>query len=203
MHGAGTEAFSAIDVLKQLRPNDYRPENGADYPRDALGRSLMQLAEMIKADIGVEIAFTEVGGWDTHANQGSAQGQLATRLRGFGQSIAAFYRDMGDRMQDVVLLTMSEFGRTVRQNGNRGTDHGHATCFMALGGPVRGGKVYGTWPGLAREQLYEGRDLAVTTDYRDVFAEVAREHMGARDLTGVFPAYAAEASRAPNLLRAG
>jgi uncharacterized protein (DUF1501 family) len=147
----------------------------------------MQIAQMIKANIGVEVAFAEVGGWDTHANQGGANGQLANRFTDFSGSLAALCQDLGDRMNDVVILTMSEFGRTVRQNGNRGTDHGHATCFMVLGGPVRGGRVYGKWPGLAREQLFEGRDLMLTTDYRDVFAELAQKHLGARDVNKLFP----------------
>ena len=104
---------------------------------------------MIKADIGLEVAFTDIGGWDTHANQGASRGQLANRLREFSQGIAALYQDLGDRMRNVVILTMTEFGRTIRQNGSGGTDHGHASCLFALGGPVKGGKVYGKWPGLA------------------------------------------------------
>jgi uncharacterized protein (DUF1501 family) len=118
-------------------------------------------------------------GWDTHVGQGAEQGQLAFRLREFGGALAAFARDLGERMADVVVLTMSEFGRTVAENGNRGTDHGHATAMLVLGGPVRGGKVYGRWPGLGRERLFEGRDLAVTTDFRTLFTEVATRHLGA------------------------
>jgi uncharacterized protein (DUF1501 family) len=189
LHGTGKEAFDAIDMLRKANPSQYRPQYGAEYPGGGLGKSLQQIAQLIKADVGVEVAFADIGGWDTHANQGGATGQLANRLTEFSRSLAAFYRDMGDRMADVVVLTMSEFGRTVRQNGNRGTDHGHATSFLMLGGPVRGGKVYGKWPGLAREQLYEKRDLAVTTDYRLVLADVARTHLGARDLSKIFPNY--------------
>jgi uncharacterized protein (DUF1501 family) len=202
MHGTGKEAFDAIAALKAADPTKYSPQNGAQYPNGSFGRSLMQIAQMIKANLGVEVAFAEIGGWDTHANQGGAAGQLANRFTEFSKGLAALYQDLGDRMADVVILTMSEFGRTVRQNGNRGTDHGHATCFMVMGGPVRGGKVYGKWPGLAREQLYEGRDLALTTDYRDVFAEIAQEHLGARDLPKIFPDFKLSPNRYPGLVRA-
>jgi uncharacterized protein (DUF1501 family) len=187
LHGTGKDAFDAIGMLQSADPTKYKPQNGASYPNGEFGRSLMQIAQMVKANIGVEVAFAEVGGWDTHANQGGANGQLANRFTELSHSLAALYQDLGDRMNDVVVLTMSEFGRTVRQNGNRGTDHGHATCFMVLGGPVRGGRVYGRWPGLAREQLFEGRDLMLTTDYRDVFAELAQKHLGARDVNKIFP----------------
>ncbi len=141
-------------------------------PAGRFGVGLAQIARLIKADVGLEVAFTEIGGWDTHANEGGATGQLANRLRELAEGLAAFYRDLGDRMDDVVLLTMSEFGRTARENGNRGTDHGHANVMFAMGGRVRGGKVYGRWPGLAPEALNEGRDLALTTDFRAVCSEV-------------------------------
>lgn len=176
-------------MLKKANPQQYRPANGAIYPRSPLGQSLLQIAQLIKADVGLEIAFTDAGGWDTHANQGSSRGQLANRLQDFGQSIAALYRDLGDGMRNVVVLTMTEFGRTIRQNGSGGTDHGHASCLFALGGPVKGGKVYGRWPGLAADELYEGRDLALTTDFRNVFAEAAARHLGATSLTTIFPGF--------------
>src|SRR5207247_3312655 len=174
LHGTGRETFDAVKILKTANPQRFAPENGAEYPKGRLGDSLKQIAQLIKADVGLEVAFADGGGWDTHANQGNERGQLAQRLSEFSQSLAALYRDLGDRMNDVVVLTMSEFGRTVRENGNRGTDHGHATAMLVLGGAVRGGKVYGRWPGLAREQLFEGRDLAVTTDFRTRFALAAR-----------------------------
>lgn len=192
LQGTGRESFEAMAMLKKADPLKYTPAKGATYPPGAFGRTLAQIAQLIKADVGLEVAFAESGGWDTHANQGAATGQLAGRLMEFGSGLAALYRDLGDRMNDVVILTMSEFGRAVRQNGNRGTDHGHATCFFALGGAVHGGKVLGPWPGLAPEKLFEERDLAVTTDYRDVFAEIAQKHLGARDLTKVFPGYRLE-----------
>src|SRR5262249_34045829 len=142
------------------------------------------------ADVGLEIAFADMQGWDTHVGQGAEQGQLANRLRDFGGALAAFARDLGDRMADVVVLTMSEFGRTVAENGNRGTDHGHATALLVLGGGVRGGKVSGRWPGLERERLFEGRDLALTTAFRPLFTEVATRHLGIAASAPLFPGWA-------------
>ena len=189
LHGTGKEAFEAVKMLKKANPAQYAAANGANYPRSQFGQALLQIAQLIKSDLGVEVAFTDVGGWDTHANQGSSRGQLANRLQDFSQGIAALYKDLGDRMRNVVILTMTEFGRTIRQNGSGGTDHGHASVVFALGGPVTGGKVYGKWPGLAVEQLYEGRDLALTTDFRDVFSEIASRHLGASNLGAIFPGF--------------
>ena len=201
LYGTGKEAFEAVKMLKQANPQQYRAANGASYPRTNYGQALLQIAQLIKADVGLEVAFTDIGGWDTHANQGSSRGQLANRLREFSTGIAALHKDLGDRMRNIVILTMTEFGRTIRQNGSGGTDHGHASCLFALGGPVKGGKVYGNWPGLAAEQLYEGRDLALTTDFRDVFAEVAARHMGAANLGAIFPGYTPSPSRFKGLIR--
>lgn len=187
--GMGRETFEAVNYLKKVNPAQYKPENGAQYPRSPFGNSLLQIAQLIKAGVGLEVAFTDVGGWDTHVNQGNSRGQLANLLTQFSSAIAAFYQDLGQRMDDVVLLTMSEFGRTVRENGNRGTDHGHANAMFVLGNSVRGGKVYGKWPGLGSDQLYEGRDLALTTDFRDVFGEIASRHLGNTNLKSVFPGY--------------
>ncbi|HYX43332.1 MAG TPA: DUF1501 domain-containing protein [Pyrinomonadaceae bacterium] len=195
LKGTGKETFDAINFLKRVNPAQYKPENGAQYPRTQFGNSLLQIAQLIKAGVGLEIAFTDIGGWDTHVNEGSARGQLALRLTEFGQGIAALYQDLGQRMDDVVILTMSEFGRTARENGNRGTDHGHANAMFIIGGAVRGGRVHGEWPGLANDKLYEGRDLALTTDFRDVFGEVAAKHLGAVDLKRVFPSYDASATK--------
>jgi uncharacterized protein (DUF1501 family) len=186
LHGTGKESFEAISLLKRAISGTYIPANNATYPAGRLGESLRQIAQLIKADVGVEVAFAETGGWDTHTNQPA---RLNQQLREFGQGLAALYLDLGDRMSDVVILTMSEFGRTVRANGNNGTDHGHATCFFALGGPVNGGKVLGKWPGLSEEQLYQNRDLALTTDFRAVFGEVALKHLGAQGIQRVFPGY--------------
>ncbi len=189
LHQTGRDAFDAIRMLKSADPARYAPENGAEYPRSAYGDALKQIAQLIKADVGLEVAFAESGNWDHHVNEGAAVGLLANRLDDFARGIAALVRDLGDRMADVVIMTMSEFGRAVAENGNRGTDHGHGNAMMVLGGNVRGGKVYGRWPGLAPEQRYEGRDLAVTTDFRAVFAEVVKAHMGLQNTQPVFPGF--------------
>ena len=190
LNKTGGQAFDAVRMLKSADPSQYQPANGADYPRSGYGEALRQIAQLIKADVGLEVAFAEAGGWDTHVNQGSSAGQLALRLDDFARGISALARDLGDRMSDIVILTMSEFGRAVAENGNRGTDHGHGNAMMIIGGQnVRGGKVYGRWPGLAREQRYEGRDLAVTTDFRSVFAEVVRGHLGVTDTRTIFPGF--------------
>jgi uncharacterized protein (DUF1501 family) len=186
---AADGAFEAMQLLKKANVAQYRPAAGVEYPAGEFGRSLRQVAQLIKSGVGVEVAFVDIGGWDTHNNQGGERGQLAGRFTELSRGVRALYDDLGDRMDDVVLLTMSEFGRTVRENGTGGTDHGHATCMFVMGGPVKGGKVYGDWPGLAREQLYEGRDLAVTTDFRNVFGEIVQKHLGAKDLSKVFPGY--------------
>ena len=188
--GTAKESFDAVRILKASDPGKIAPENGADYPRGPFGNALKQIAQLVKANVGLEIAFTDVGGWDTHAGEGGAEGQLANRLRDYAQTIAAFAKDLGSRMADVTLVTVSEFGRTVRENGNRGTDHGHANVMLVAGGGVKGGKVYGRWPGLDESHLYENRDLAVTTDFRDVFAEVLARRMGVANLKPVFPGYA-------------
>ncbi len=189
----GADAFEASRILQDANPSSIQPANGARYPQGPLGNSLKQIAQLIKSNVGLEVAFADVGGWDTHAGQGGSQGQLANNLRAFSDAIAAFAQDLGSRMSDVVLVTMSEFGRTVRENGNRGTDHGHATVMLALGGGVKGGKVYGKWPGLSAGQLFENRDLAVTTDFRDVFGELLTRHAGVASLTKVFPGYEGKA----------
>jgi uncharacterized protein (DUF1501 family) len=189
VHAAGGEMFEAMKILKSANPQQYVPQNGADYPRSPFGMHLKQIAQLIKADVGLEIAFADVGGWDTHVNQGGATGQLANRLGDFAGSIASLVQDLGPRMADVTILTMSEFGRTARQNGNGGTDHGHATSMFVIGGDVKGRKVYGKWPGLEPEQLNEGRDLKLTTDFRSVFSEVAFKHLGAAKMESVFPGF--------------
>ena len=198
--GTARESFDAVRILKSADPSKIAPENGADYPKSPFGNSLKQIAQLIKGNVGLEIAFTDVGGWDTHAGEGGAQGQLGNRLRDYGQAIAAFAKDLGSRMADVTLVSMSEFGRTVRENGNRGTDHGHANVMLLLGGGVKGGKVYGKWPGLDSSHLYENRDLAVTTDFRDVFAEILGKRMGLKNLAPVFPGYELEERKCLGIL---
>jgi len=182
------EAFDAVQMLKRLDPGQYRPANGADYPRGRLGKALLEIAQLIKADIGLQVAFADVTGWDTHVNQGATEGQLAGRLGELGDALAAFTRDVGEQMRDVVVLTMSEFGRTVRENGSSGTDHGHATAMLVLGGLVNGGRVLGKWPGLDPAQRFEGRDVAVTTDFRD--------------LSAIFPGFTPDPSRFPGAISA-
>lgn len=192
--GTGRETFEAVSLLQSIQKTPYQPAAGANYPRGRFGESMKQIAQLIKSDVGVEVAFADIGGWDTHVNevgQKPSLGLLAGRLDEFGSSLAAFYQDLGDRMEDVVVVTMSEFGRTAKENGNRGTDHGHANAMFVMGGAVKGGKVYGKWPGLAQEQLYEERDLAVTTDFRDVLSEAVYQHLGNRSMKNVFPNYAA------------
>ena len=189
LQATAKESFEAVHLVRSANPSSIPVANGAAYPRGPLGNSLRQIAQLIKSDVGLEVAFTDVGGWDTHAAEGGGNGQLANRLRDFGAAIAAFAQDLGSRMADVTLVTMSEFGRTVRENGNRGTDHGHANVMLLLGGGVAGGKVYGKWPGLDSSHLDENRDLAVPTDFRDVFGEVLAKRMGVTALDRVFPGY--------------
>jgi uncharacterized protein (DUF1501 family) len=189
LHGTGQETFEAVKMLKSANPSKYTPAPGADYPRGRFGESLKQLAQLIKANLGVQVAFADIGGWDHHVNEGSTQGQIANVLRDFSQSLSAFWADLGDLAEDTVVITMSEFGRTARENGNRGTDHGHANVMFVMGGPVKGGRVYGRWPGLGQSQLYEGRDLAVTTDFRRVLGEAVCEHLGSKSLDAVFPGF--------------
>ncbi len=187
LHGTGQETFEAVKMLKATDPEHYQPAPGANYPNGTFGNNMKQIAQLLKANLGVEAAFTDIGGWDTHQNQGSVNGQLANCLRDFSQGISAFWTDMGSDAENIVLVTMSEFGRTAQQNGTGGTDHGHANVMFVLGGTVKGGKVYGKWPGLATEQLYQNRDLAVTTDFRQVLGEAAFKTLGARNLELVFP----------------
>jgi uncharacterized protein (DUF1501 family) len=187
LHGTGQETFEAVKMLKSADPAKYTPAAGVNYPNDPFGNSLKQIAQLLKADLGVEAAFSDIGGWDTHQNQGAATGQLANRLTVFANGIAAFWKDMGDEAENITLVTMSEFGRTARQNGTGGTDHGHANVMFVLGGQVKGGKVYGKWPGLDNAQLNEGRDLTVTTDFRRVLGEAAYKTLGAKNMEAVFP----------------
>jgi uncharacterized protein (DUF1501 family) len=189
LHGTGEETFDAVKMLKAADPGKYTPAPGAEYPKGRFGDSLRQLAQLIKANLGVQVAFADIAGWDHHVNEGAVEGQLANVLADFSQGLAAFWTDLGDLGEETVVVTMSEFGRTARENGNRGTDHGHANVMFVLGGPVKGGRVYGRWPGLDQSQLYEGRDLALTTDFRQVIGEAVARHMGNKNLASVFPGY--------------
>ncbi len=182
--------FEATEQLRRIRPESYREAAGVVYPQSPLGRALRQLAQLIKAGVGLQIGFAESGGWDTHVRQGTAQGPFAQRARDLADSIAAFWRDLEDHQESVVVMTMTEFGRTVRENGSGGTDHGHGSCAFLLGHRIAGGRIYGDLPALVPEHLFEGRDLPVTTDFRAVFAEVAARHLHVHDLQAVFPGWA-------------
>ena len=183
------DTFEAVEQLKKLDVSRYRPAPGARYPRSPLGQSLQQIAFLIKSGVGLEVAFAESGGWDTHVQQGTVNGSFARRAEDLSRSIAAFWHDLGVHRDDVTLMTMTEFGRTVAENGSAGTDHGHGSCLFLLGADVDGGKVHGRLPELARENLYEGRDLPVTTDFRTVFSEVAEKHFSLADGTELFPGW--------------
>jgi uncharacterized protein (DUF1501 family) len=202
LRGVGQETFEAIDQLKKIDPDGYQPENGAQYPNSRFGKSLQEIAELFKADVGLEVAFLDSGGWDHHVNEGGVQGRLANLLTDLGQGIAAFHQDMGDGMEDVVFVSMSEFGRTAHENGNRGTDHGHANCMFVMGGGIKGGKVYTRWPGMSDGQLYQERDLAVTTDYRSVLGEIISSHLGNHDVAKVFPGFSNDPREYLGILRA-
>ena len=188
--------FEADEVFQTTGRRDYRDR--ARYPDSELGRRMRQLAILIKAEVGLEVAFTDTGGWDTHVRQGTTSGPFSNRATDLSEAIAAFWTDLASYQDDVVLLTMTEFGRTVRQNGSLGTDHGRGSCLFVLGNGVAGGRVYGTVPErLVRDALEDGRDLPVTTDFRAVFAEVAGRHLGiARSEDGVlFPGWQGERYR--------
>ena len=200
--GVGRDAFEAMRTLRAVDTARYEPQGGARYPGSPFGQALKQIAQLTRADLGLEVAFAEIGGWDTHVNQGGTQGQLAVRLDDFGNSLAALVADLGERMADTVIVSMSEFGRAVKENGSRGTDHGHGNAMLILGGPVRGGRVYGSWPGLSPARQFEGRDLAVTTDFRDVFGEIVVRHLGVADPRPIFPGYDIDPARFPGIVAA-
>jgi uncharacterized protein (DUF1501 family) len=202
LRGTGNETFAAVDMLRKADPAHFQPENGAQYPTGRVGQTMLQVAQLLKADVGMEVSFVDTGGWDNHVNEGGAQGQLANLLRDLSGSLSAFSQDLGDRMEDIVVVTMSEFGRTAHENGNRGTDHGHANCMLVMGGPVKGGKVYGQWPGLNEDQLNEGRDLTLTTDFRSVLGELIVNHLGGKDLDTVFPGFDNDSRKFRGVLKA-
>ncbi|MES1243323.1 MAG: DUF1501 domain-containing protein [Acidobacteriota bacterium] len=183
------ETFQAMQMLTPETIARYRPADGADYPKTPLGQAMRQIALLIKSDVGLEIAFAESAGWDTHVQQGTVNGTFARQAKDLAQSIHAFWTDLGMRQDDVLLTTMTEFGRTVRENGSGGTDHGHGSCLFVLGNRIDGGKVHGDFPGLSQGALFEGRDLPVTTDFRSVFCELAGGHLGVRDDAKLFPGW--------------
>lgn len=200
LRGVGGEAFSALHALKQTGALARDAELGAGYPKGGLGRRLFELAVLIKSGQGVQIAATDLGGWDTHVGQGAQKGQLANRLRELGESLAAFAADLGPRFADVCVAVVTEFGRTVRENGTRGTDHGHGAAMLVLGGQIRGGQVLASWKSLDDANLYEGRDLPVTTDYRAALSALLQGQLGVKDIRAVFPGYSGPASGWPRLV---
>jgi uncharacterized protein (DUF1501 family) len=185
----GIETFEAIDILGATDIAHYQPAAGAVYPKSPLGDALRQIALLIKSDVGLEVAFAESGGWDTHVAQGTGGGTFFRRAEDLAQSVAAFWTDLGERQDDVLLTTMTEFGRTARENGSGGTDHGHGSCLFVLGNQVAGGRVHGSFPGIQPDALYEGRDLPVTTDFRAVFCDLAGKHLAIRDDATLFPGW--------------
>lgn len=185
----GKESFEAMKMLQKADIKNYQSAAGAAYPSSPLGSALKQIAQLIKMDVGLEIAFTESGGWDTHFAQGTGNGVFARNAADFSASIAAFWTDLDAYQDDVTLMTMTEFGRTVHENGTGGTDHGRASCNFILGNHVNGGMVHGSVKPLAIENLEDGRDLAVTTDFRGVFSEVADSHLKISDNKVLFPGW--------------
>lgn len=183
----GKESFDAIKMLQKSNTKNYQTANGAVYPNSALGNSLKQIAQLIKMNVGLEIAFAEHGGWDTHFNQGTDQGVFARNATDLSNSIAAFWTDLGQLQDDVTIMSMTEFGRTVKQNGTNGTDHGRGSCNFIIGNNVNGGKVHGIVKPLSTDNLEDGRDLAVTTDFRAVFSEVATQHLNITGNATLFP----------------
>jgi uncharacterized protein (DUF1501 family) len=190
------QTLDAVNSLAESGASGFQPENGAAYPDGSyFAAGLQEIAKIIKADVGLEAACVDYGNWDTHEGQGGAgpEGWMSSNLNDLARSLQAFYQDMGDRMNRVTVVVMSEFGRRIDENGSAGTDHGHGGVFFVLGGKVRGGKVYGQWPGLAPGDLYGPGDLAITTDYRTILKEILRKRMGNKKVGKVFPKYKAEA----------
>ncbi|MCL4506951.1 MAG: DUF1501 domain-containing protein [Chloroflexi bacterium] len=183
------EVEDISQLLAKVNMATYSPANGAAYPKGSFGNGMLQVAQLIKAEVGLEVACIDVGGWDTHSNEGGSDGQIARLLRELGDTLAAFYSDLGDHSKHVIVVTMSEFGRRAKENGSGGTDHGHGNVMFVMGGSVVGGKVYGDWPTLTPDKLAAPGDLAVTTDYRDVLAEIVSKRLGNPKIDQVFPNY--------------
>jgi uncharacterized protein (DUF1501 family) len=195
--GVGKEVFESIHSVSEIEPSAGRDQL---YPKSGIANRLREIAELIKAGLGMQIAVTDMGGWDTHVNQGNSKGQLSDRFKELSEALAAFAKDLGPKFSDVVVTTVTEFGRTVKENGTRGTDHGHGSVMMVLGGDVRGGKVLGQWKELSAGNLFEGRDLPVTTDSRDVFSEILYRHLKITQLGSVFPQHDLRESSWVNVL---
>ena len=187
LNKTGKESFDAMKMLNVNELKNYQPAKDVVYPQTALGNSLKQIAVLIKMQVGLELAFAESGGWDTHVNQGTTNGAFARNLKDFSDSIAAFWKDLSAYQDEVTVMTMTEFGRTAHQNGTGGTDHGRASCLFVLGNDVKGGQVYQNIKSLAKEDLEDRRDLPVSTDFRAVFSNVAQSHLKLQNSKGLFP----------------
>jgi uncharacterized protein (DUF1501 family) len=186
----GQQVLRAMRDLAKIAQSSYAPANGASYPATAYGKSLQTVAQLIKSGMGLEVACVDIGGWDTHVQEGAAtEGQMPRLIDEFGKGLGAFYTDLQDQMQHITLVTMSEFARRVQENTSHGTDHGHGNVMFVIGGGIKGGKVYGEWPGLGNDKLYGPGDLAITTDFRDVLGEVVLKRLGNSNLAAVFPNY--------------
>lgn len=189
LNAIGRETIGILDTLQALHPDDYQPSASAQYPDSDFGMSLRQVAMLVKAEVGLEVAAIDLGGWDTHFAQGSSEGLMANLLADLGTGLAAFHADMHDHADKLTVVVMSEFGRRTYENGSLGTDHGHGSAMFLMGGNVIGGKVHGQWTGLAEGQLIGPGDLAVTTDYRDVLAEVCLKRLNNPAIGEIFPDY--------------
>lgn len=187
---AATQTFATIELLRKVDTTS--PPKGRAYPTDEVGQGLRIVAQLIEAEVGVEVACLDFGGWDTHAAQGSSEGQMARLLHSLGQALIAFYEDLQSKMNQITLVVMSEFGRRVHENSSQGTDHGHGNMMLLMGGGIVGKQVFTKWPGLQPEQLTSGGDLAITTDYRDVLGEIVRKRLNNPRLAEVFPGYTVE-----------
>ncbi len=191
---AGTDTLNVLRKLERLNPQSYKPNGNANYPDTELGNGFKQVAMLIKNDVGLEVACLDRGGWDTHVAQGAGTGLLASQLDDVAKSMAAFATDMGTEMNRVTVVAMTEFGRRAAENTGLGTDHGRGSCMFLLGGGVKGGKVYGDWPGLKTEQLEGPGDLRVTTDYRDVLAELLASRTGIDQSANIFLGHSAQST---------
>lgn len=196
--GAAQQTFAALEIMQKLNPSQYQPSDGAVYPDSPYGKALKQIAQLIKADLGLEVACADIGDWDTHVNQGGADGEMAANLAEFAAGLRALYTDLSADLGRVTIVTMSEFGRRAAENGGGGTDHGHGNVMFVMGGNVTGG-IYGAWPGLQPEQLYGPGDLAITSDFRDVLAEILQKRLHSQQINQLFPEYLP--SQSHNLVR--
>jgi uncharacterized protein (DUF1501 family) len=192
LNSAALNTEATIALLQQISFSSYTPAGGAVYPATAFGTALKSTAALIKADRGVEAIAIDVGGWDTHQNQGPITGGMATLMNGVANALNAFHLDMGTtgQLSGITLVMLSEFGRNVRENGSLGTDHGHGNCMFIMSGHVNGGQVMSQWPGLGAGQLYQNQDLMITIDHRDILSEIVTKRLGnGANLGSIFPGY--------------